>query len=879
MNTNFRSSKGDILKGMMRRPETSKIIREAFNSPIGSTARQKAKRLINIMNKLQTAYDGGGGPGMPQEQAQDSYAQQPEASEYREVPKGMVILRKIPKPKITYGVKRDGAGGPGIFDSSKPFNMTPFDTLMNSINNKSSIASMGPMNMSLDPKTGLVSKPEATDITGAKPSSALTVSANLPWNNPAFNSPIKVPPGFSYTPQASTNNSYGISSSGGPSQSFSEWMASRVKPDLFLPPSDSSPSTMQNLPQSVQQSTQNTSQSTQNGPQSTQGGYTYQGKSYVAGTGPFAGDYKAVQSGDSGASSGDADDSWSKNWIGSTTGYGADVIPSFNGSRIMSSFTPEERQQIRDAQKTREASTLPNNPYGIKAGSLTNHWVDEGLAVIGGKASDGGNFLIFKDPQTADMAYDELLYGPAYSSLTLDQAMKKWSGYGPAKTGSISTDYSNLNNAATGAVKDNIGAGMFAYNNNKLPKPTAYDETIWNRYNIDTIRDKELEAFNEQDEMSNARNKYLLQTDSAINGFMNTMTSTWAGQSSNPGDIANSSAQLSYLYSLRGKENRSYLSYLDRAIEQSQTELSNLDKMYGTALNAYQKELETSNTITKDQYNLYMSALADMYTSVEGAPMKAAQLRLYEAQALSAEAQAAADSGKLAGQVSYLEDYPNIKKLDLLTNDGLAKIGTDLVAELGSLSQLAPEINGINVVKAYEQGVLSYLNSANEKNPTTGTGVDYAGKVKIAGEAIRNFANMSTAFADNSTMVNYASAAAENVAASIGKQVAEKIEGSSDKIQSSIKSLSSKGLFGYKKSPTQDEFVKSITADTGNAIDASMAAAIYAVFQRYVADGGTAEEWVNEKLNPNGYPITPVQLSYDVGNMYALSLLQDAFSL
>jgi len=58
-----------------------------------------------------------------------------------------------------------------------------------------------------------------------------------------------------------------------------------------------------------------------------------------------------------------------------------------------------------------------------------------------------------------------------------------------------------------------------------------------------------------------------------------------------------------------------------------------------------------------------MSALADMYTSVDGAPMKAAQLRLYKAQALSAEAQAAADSGKLAGQVSYLEDYPNLKKL------------------------------------------------------------------------------------------------------------------------------------------------------------------------------------------------------------------------
>ena len=57
-------SKGEILQGMMRRPENAKLIREALSSPVGSTSRAKAKKMFSIMHKLHTSRDGVGGPGM-----------------------------------------------------------------------------------------------------------------------------------------------------------------------------------------------------------------------------------------------------------------------------------------------------------------------------------------------------------------------------------------------------------------------------------------------------------------------------------------------------------------------------------------------------------------------------------------------------------------------------------------------------------------------------------------------------------------------------------------------------------------------------------------------------------------------------------------------
>lgn len=75
--------------------------------------------------------------------------------------------------------------------------------------------------------------------------------------------------------------------------------------------------------------------------------------------------------------------------------------------------------------------TRNNNPLNIKLGARTKHWVDEGLATVEkAAAEDGGNFLVFKDAETGLKAAEELIKSDLYSGLSLDAALKKWSGGG-----------------------------------------------------------------------------------------------------------------------------------------------------------------------------------------------------------------------------------------------------------------------------------------------------------------------------------------------------------------------------------------------------------------------------------------------------------------
>jgi hypothetical protein len=68
----------------------------------------------------------------------------------------------------------------------------------------------------------------------------------------------------------------------------------------------------------------------------------------------------------------------------------------------------------------------------VKRGAATEYLIKEGSAELGEAASDGGNFLRFKDARTGMLAAERLLTGPLYNNLTIDAALRKWSnnGYG-----------------------------------------------------------------------------------------------------------------------------------------------------------------------------------------------------------------------------------------------------------------------------------------------------------------------------------------------------------------------------------------------------------------------------------------------------------------
>lgn len=67
-----------------------------------------------------------------------------------------------------------------------------------------------------------------------------------------------------------------------------------------------------------------------------------------------------------------------------------------------------------------------NNPLNIKYGNFATSYG----ATQGQQATDGGSFAVFPDEKTGMQAAMDLLRSRTYSSLNLEQAMRKWSGGG-----------------------------------------------------------------------------------------------------------------------------------------------------------------------------------------------------------------------------------------------------------------------------------------------------------------------------------------------------------------------------------------------------------------------------------------------------------------
>lgn len=100
-------NKHNTLRGLIKHKDISAILREAIDSPIGSTSRKRAKSIISVLNKANL--DGAGGPGYFQ-----SYdgAGGPGYSQQTQTPKDysrLVVFKQAPKMSPVM----DGAGGPG----------------------------------------------------------------------------------------------------------------------------------------------------------------------------------------------------------------------------------------------------------------------------------------------------------------------------------------------------------------------------------------------------------------------------------------------------------------------------------------------------------------------------------------------------------------------------------------------------------------------------------------------------------------------------------------------------------------------------------------------------------------------------------------------
>jgi hypothetical protein len=315
-----------------------------------------------------------------------------------------------------------------------------------------------------------------------------------------------------------------------------------------------------------------------------------------------------------------------------------------------------------------------NNPGNLK-------YVGQPGAIQGNAASDGGHFAKFASVVDGWKALQSDLQAKISSGnyATLTDLMSVYSPNSGAPvetkdTGNVEgpSKYIGLSAAAKTAVDQDLGAGMFAVGqlldpNNPITHGKTMEEldaenqkNLWAKYNIGGLQDKAIQLSEEGAVLPRdvtayitARDQYIVQTDKAIADFIDTSVNNT--DMSNPANAAKANAQLNYLYTLRGRQNQSYIGYLNSAVEQHQAELNHVSNLYSTALNAYEIDLKNTNAMTEGMYKMYASALADMYTAVEGAPMKALQLAAYNQQIIDAHAQSVADAAKKSSQYGYLD--------------------------------------------------------------------------------------------------------------------------------------------------------------------------------------------------------------------------------
>jgi hypothetical protein len=306
--------------------------------------------------------------------------------------------------------------------------------------------------------------------------------------------------------------------------------------------------------------------------------------------------------------------------------------------------------------------------------------------------------------------------------------------------------------------------------------------------------------------------------------------------------------------------------------------------MYGTAVTAYENELKNPNTITPQQYALYENALKDIGMNLDASPDKQSASTAASINLIQGNATSVSDAIKASQQQDLLTQGPEIEKY--WGWDGTkTQTGIDLVKTIQDLASLAPTIQPVNIIAAYENTVIKYIGQPNDTNTTpSGTNISGTTKRTALESAITQFSNLyKTAQASNDSTISLAAYSAMNTMAShLSGSEGATLLSKAPQLKTAVQTLNAKGWFGPKATPTESQFIDTITKATGNSGDSTIASAVYAAFKQYLASGGTAEGAVNSLLyktsstTTKSVPFTDDEFTQNLGNIYTQSLINKA---
>lgn len=1015
------SSKGALFQGMMRHPESSKLIKEAFSSPLGSTSRAKAQKSFSIMSKLHAANygtnDGAGGPGMMPEQ-QGGFDQVPESTP--STPKNMVIFNRIPVPKITYGKARpvapvtapvaapvapsfpkayDGAGGGGVHDGkggligdfgnmisnfAKPFtdyithpsvitydsqtqgpsassnsnnatlNLNPANpaaalSLNNPVNNgiasgmKLPVGNSAPISLT-NTQTGAkaVVQPNVTSRVPAAinnplaslqspvPSSKLTIPANfsspIKTLTPAITPPISdaaktaysktidvKSPTLTYTGTKEVPNpltGFGqpktitVPTSRTIDNPFYGMKAAVVPPPpTYGPQQPSDFSTLGTTPTETQSGSgapsfyQTLSGAISSIPSTIQNTYSGITKGVTdAGSGAgnaYSGGASNVSN--TGSSSGTGLDAFTAGLVSTESGGNYQAIGKVISSGENAGYAALGKYQIMPNLHFATIGLDANNEADVQKFLNTPELQDTLYAkIIADLSSQYGG-----DMGKVAAAY----FGGARAAQ--DYGTSAGDSWGDGNLSINQYVNSVLGRNASSAVASGMSSPLtFAYDQIRKEKGMGLAEaeaenkrTIWADLGLDTSKvaiEKMQQEFaalpKDMTDYITARDTYIKDTDKAIADYMADIAKK---DMSNPADVRKAQSHLNYLYTLRGRQNQTYMGYLNDAVTNHETKLNNMITDYNSKLAIGEERLASENAIDREEYNNMLTSYSELYSSIKAAPLEALQMQAYKTQVLGAAGTGVADQVKYDEQVGYMKQRDKLKGQILQdSNLLLAKPGVELVNTIINNSSPGgdPSIFPRNQVRAYADGVHNYMVQPVEKDNVTGSGVTSAGKQTLAEEAIRNFAQTAQYGIEtgNADVANLSLEQANIVSNDLTNHMGGVLTRITPQLMESIKTLAPKGWFGGAKTPpTLQEFTNTVKKSTnGDALADSMAKAIYAVFLQYTSTGSSPQSFIDTALNQTGStedraslkPYTTDEMAKIFGKMYANDVFFSEFS-
>ena len=431
------------------------------------------------------------------------------------------------------------------------------------------------------------------------------------------------------------------------------------------------------------------------------------------------------------------------------------------------------------------------------------------------------------------------------------------------------------------AISNNVGPNTFAYQtladkaafkklfpgipDDQIPAGASLERqlgdlkgTLQKEYQLDTLLNNKNNLIKSGATLPGQLEDYIRGRDEYINGvdkMINTVKGDAAGQNIlTPDAQARSNKELNYLYTLKGRQNKRYIQFMNSAITEHNADLASVDAQYNTAMTAYQDAFNTQGTIVQGDYNRYYTMLTDLYNQVETAPDKVTS-REYAQEQLNA--------AKLANIDAVTGKTKSAKDIDIYTE--MNKYKDYMVDKDGNL---LPDVNLTDKIKQVASqnmdpnGVIELAGTGISKGLAATSGSDPFPTISKYKTMISNL--KSDLAASGQTGIDI-SGLEQTLKSQAAAPVADYLKTKSAAIVNAVNDLTGKGWFVKPKTlADKAAFIKNYGAQLG---DTNLASSIFDAYEVALKAGGNNNDNV-KSLFVGGDPsqLTPDQITSNLAS-------------